>query len=58
MIWNGCHLDILSRFGLPGPSLCVLWELIQLGAADPEVPETGKTHISRLRISRGEDGRP
>jgi len=23
---------------LPGPSLCVLWELIQLGAADPEVP--------------------
>jgi hypothetical protein len=30
----------LSNFALymPGPSLCVLWELIQIGAADPEAP--------------------
>lgn len=33
---HGSSPCILER--LPGPSLCVLWELIQLGAADPEVP--------------------
>ena len=53
---HGSSPCILER--LPGPSLCVLWELIQLGAADPEVPappcwEAGKRKRQGAEFSPG-----